>query len=126
MTPISKTMAAALLALVAASCGSVSTSRETARDQATTATCDRLMQCGNIGDGKAFSSYDNCKIMEQSFWEGHWDAATCDNKIDGANLTVCLSAISATDCGNGLDLFATLAKCDEAKVCDAASSPDGG
>ncbi|MDB4979627.1 MAG: hypothetical protein JWM82_379 [Myxococcales bacterium] len=112
------------LTLTAVSCGGVGTSRETARDQATTVTCDRINACGKIGPGGTYTSADMCQIMQKSFWEGAWPAAECDGKIDGANLDVCLSSISATDCAGGLDVLLTLGKCGKVKVCGATA--DGG
>ncbi len=111
------------LSLTAVSCGAVGTSRETARDQATSVSCDRLNMCGKIGPGGTYTSADMCQIMQKSFWEGAWPAADCDGKIDGSNLNVCLNSISATDCA-GLDVLLTLGKCGKVKVCGAPA--DGG
>jgi hypothetical protein len=112
------------LALAAVSCGGVGTSRETARDQATSVSCDRVSMCGKIGPGGTYTSADMCQIMQKSFWEGAWPAAECDGKIDVSNLNVCLQSISATDCEGGLDLLLTLGKCGKAKVC--GTTADGG
>ena len=124
MKPTSSKVLVALT-LGALSCGGVGTSRETARDQAVTTTCDRVMTCGGIGAGKSYTSYDNCKIMQTSFWEGAWPAAECDGKIDPTNLNVCINAIAATDC-MGLDFLLTLGKCNKMKICGAAATADGG
>jgi hypothetical protein len=112
------------LALTAVSCGGVGTSRETARDQATTVSCDRVRTCGKIGPGGTYTSDDMCQIMQKSFWEGAWPAAECDGKIDVSKLNVCLQSISATDCEGGLDLLLTLGKCGKVNVCGAPA--DGG
>jgi hypothetical protein len=114
-------LAAVILALAvtmtAAACGS-NTSQASARDKVTTASCDWQAMCGNIGSGKTYTSRDNCMTQLRAQWDTAWPAAECDGKIDLAQLDICLSAIHATECGNGLDVLNTLAnKCPKAKVC---------
>jgi hypothetical protein len=110
---------------LAASCSS-GTSREQARDQATTATCQRYVMCDQIGAGKAYPSEPDCEIQWTAYWDKAWPAADCDGKIDQSAYGVCLNAIGGTSCTNILDLIGTLAKCGKMNVCDTATSPDGG
>ncbi len=53
-----------LMAMAAgvSTCGGVTDSRESARDKATKATCDRYQTCGLIGTdaGDAYVTYDSC------------------------------------------------------------------
>ena len=115
------------LAVGVSTCGGVTDSRESARDKAAKATCDRYQTCGLIGSaaGAAYVTYDSCKVTWTANWEGAWPVATC-TAINQSMLNVCLSAIAATDCANFLDFLATLGKCQEADVCIAPPSPDGG
>ena len=59
-------------------CGGVTDSRESARDKATKATCDRYQTCGLIGSdaGDAYETYDSCKIDWPANWEGAWPVAS--------------------------------------------------
>jgi hypothetical protein len=120
----STALVAALFGGLAASCSS-SVSREQARDQATTATCQRYVMCNAIGAGKAYPTEPDCELQWQAMWDNYWPASTCDDKINQAALDVCLNAIGGTAC-NVVDFFATLGKCSAMNVCGASSNPDGG
>jgi hypothetical protein len=108
-------------------CGGVTDSRESARDKATKATCDRYQTCGLIGTdaGDAYVTHDSCKIDWAARWEGAWPVATC-TAINQSGLNVCLSAIAATDCANFIDFLQTLGKCEAVDVCVAPPASDGG
>lgn len=115
------------LAIVAsASCGGDAPSRESARDQATTHTCNRLSQCGDIGAGKTYPDDSACEIQSQGKWDQAWPAAQCEGKIDQAQFTVCLEAIDSTGCASLADFLLTLGKCDAMNVCHSTSTADGG
>jgi hypothetical protein len=101
----------------------VSTSQGSARDQATSITCDRYGSCQQIGAGLAYETRSSCEIDWRARWESAWPAAACDGKIDTNQLSICLSAIRATDCGNFGDFLNTLGKCAQAKVCPDPSHP---
>ena len=107
-------------------CGGVTDSRESARNKATKATCDRFQTCGLIGTdaGDAYVTYDSCTIDWNDNWEGAWPILTC-TAINQPGLNVCLSAIAATDCANFLDFLATLGKCQEVDVCVQAPAAGG-
>lgn len=115
-------VAAGILAL--ASCDGGAPSRESARAQATSAICQRIDMCGQIGDGKSFPTLDACQLKWQANWDGAWPASACDGKVDAAQFDVCISAIKGTACSLA-DLAVTIGKCSATNVCDAAS-PDGG
>src|SRR5436190_247623 len=104
---------AAGLAAVGSACGGVTDSRESARDKATKATCDRYQSCGLIGPDTddAYATYDSCSTVWKANWEQRWPVATCAS-INQTNLGVCLNAIGATECTSVIDFLATLAKCE--------------
>src|SRR4029450_12210534 len=90
-------VAAAIAAGLATCGGGVTTAmdtRESARDKATTAACDRYQTCGLIGQdtGDAYATYDSCRIDWLARWESRWPIATCI-AINQPGLNVCLSAI---------------------------------
>jgi len=122
---------AAGLAIAAATCGGGVTAahdtRESARDKATTATCDRYNMCMLIGPdaNDAYTSYDSCTTIWRGMWEQRFPAATCAG-INQDGLAVCLSAIGATSCDNIIDFLVTLGKCEEVDVCTAAPADAGG
>jgi hypothetical protein len=113
-------------AIDAAGCGGGAPSRESARDQATTDTCERFSQCGDIGAGETYPSESNCELQWQDNWDNAWPAAVCEGRIDQAQLTTCLAAIRGTDCASFGDFVTTLAKCDKMHVCDAPADAGGG
>jgi hypothetical protein len=115
------------LAVTGSTCGGVTDSRESARDKATKATCDRYQACGLIGPdaGDAYATYDSCSTVWRANWEQRWPVATCAS-INQGGLGVCLNAIAATECTSFVDFLATLGKCEEVDVCIAPSHPDGG
>jgi hypothetical protein len=106
-----------------AGCGGGAPSRESARDQATTATCARFNACAMFPSA-SYPSEEACELDWRNRWEMAWPASTCEGKIDPAAFQFCISAIGTTAC-NAADLLITLGKCGAAKVCDGAS-PDGG
>ena len=103
----------AALAVGVSTCGGVTDSRESARDKATKATCDRYQTCGLIGSdaGDTYATYDSCSTV----WTGQLGAGRGRSPpataINQAELNVCLSAIAATDCTSFIDFLATLGKC---------------
>jgi Family of unknown function (DUF6184) len=118
---LSLAVAAGLMTL--AGCGNVSTSREAARDQATTVSCDWYQMCGQIGPGKTHETRGSCEVTVKANWESAWPPADCDGKINPSQLDICLSAIRITDCTAPLDILNTLAnKCPKTKVCAPAST----
>jgi len=98
--------------------------RESARDKATAAACDRYQACGliNADAGAAYPTYDSCAIEWKATFETRWPVATCTS-INQNGLAVCLNAIAATEC-MGFDFVLTLLKCEEVDVCNGAV--DGG
>jgi hypothetical protein len=129
VVPLAAPLTFGALALAAGSCGSVGTSRETARDQATSGVCSKYEMCQGFGTaaGQAYVSGDSCQVDWRAKWESAWPPASCDGKIDPGQLGTCLSAINGTDCTSIVDIATTLfVKCAKAKVCDAGSTADGG
>ena len=113
----SAVLAAALSAAI--NCGGVSTDDlQSARTQATTASCNYYQMCNQIGAGQTFDTPQDCQTKVLAYWTDRWPTAACDGKIVSAALTSCLDAINSTLCMNGLDVLSTLyAKCPEASVC---------
>jgi hypothetical protein len=99
-------------------CGGVTNSQVVARDQATTAACDWYGGCGAIGAGLTYDTRASCETQVRAQWDQAWPPSDCDSKINQGQLSICLDAIHATQCGNVLDILSTLAvKCPKANVC---------
>jgi hypothetical protein len=107
-----------LFALAVAGCGGVTNPQIVARDQATTASCDWYQSCSQIGPGLTYETRQSCETQVRAHWDQTWPPASCDSKINQSQLSICLSAIHATQCGNILDIWSTLGvKCTEANIC---------
>jgi hypothetical protein len=107
-----------LAAALAPACGGVTSSQADAANRATTAACDWYQMCGQIGAGLQYQDRNDCEVKVRAYWQQAWPPATCDQKISQSALGVCLDAIHATICGNGLDVLATLGlKCPSSSVC---------
>ncbi len=100
------------LAVVLSACGLPG-----ARESASQRWCDFAERCDDIGSGKAYSTRDECLTKQRADMVDAWPTDRCDGKLNGANLDLCLSAISATQCDNLIDLLATFSKCGRDKVC---------
>lgn len=115
-SPLSLVLCVALTLF--ASCGGVTSSQVVARDRATVASCDWYQTCDGIGAGKMYETRDSCETQVRAHWDQTWPLAQCDGKINQAQLSICLDAIHATQCGNLLDILATLGvKCPESSIC---------
>jgi Family of unknown function (DUF6184) len=107
-----------LFALAVAGCGGVTNPQIVARDQATTASCDWYQSCSQIGPGLTYETRQSCETQVRAKWDQAWPPASCDSKINQSQLSICLDAIHATQCGNALDILSTLGvKCAEASIC---------
>ena len=116
-------LAAALVGAV--NCGGVSTDDVTsARNQATSASCNYYQMCNQIGPGlSGGATLADCKATVYGQWTMGWPTTNCQGHIDQAKLTICVDAInSTTDCG-GLGALLALSKCSSASVCSAGLVP---
>lgn len=85
----------------------------------------RYQSCGAIGTqtGATYQDLSSCETIWQGNFEMQWPASACENKIDQANLQVCLSAIGGTSCTSLLDILNTLyVKCGQAAICGTADA----
>jgi len=96
-------------------------SQPAARDRAVDAVCARFSACGEVGgSGDAYASMESCRVDQASVWEKLWPPQECDGRIDPEQLDLCINAINAAECGEGLDVLNVLLnKCPKSKVCSA-------
>ena len=126
MVAATSVLAAALTGAI--NCGGVTTSDvDSARNQATTASCNYFQMCNEIGPPPdSYSTYQDCMTQVLGSWTSGWPTATCQGHIDQRALTVCLDAIGATTDCNGVAVLLTLTKCGSGTVCSANVTSDGG
>jgi len=106
---------------VFSSCGGVTNSQVVARDRATAASCDWYQNCGEIGAGKTYETRESCDTQVRAHWDQTWPLSQCDSRINQSQLSICLDAIHATQCGNVLDILSTLGvKCPASSVCSSS------
>ncbi len=100
-------------------CGGCAITRQVqARDLAVEHTCDAYDRCGEVGRDKSYLDRAACERDFRKYFDGRWEKATCDGRIQRQGLDLCLASIDATECGNVLDVLNTaLNKCAERKVC---------
>lgn len=108
------TLIAMLGVVLLSGCGwSVGSAREAAAQKS----CDFYKRCNDIGQGQTYATMDECMTKQRANWLDTWPTNSCEGKLSGANVDICLNAIEATQCNNVLDLLATASKCARDKVC---------
>ena len=108
-------------------CGSVSSDRDTAINQAASDACARYQVCDAIGPSGAYASVADCQTDWKNMFTKQWPQNQCDGRIDQSNLGVCRSRIMSTSCTNVLDVLTTFeVYCSAAAVCDVPSDAGRG
>lgn len=94
-------------------------SRESQRDTAADAYCGRLEQCGDIGPGERFSSFDDCVIDQRDSFNDLWPASECsDGRMNEDRYDICLAKIRSADCNaNFFDALDFTLDCNANEVC---------
>lgn len=92
-------------------------------DAADTA-CDRINECGEIGNDKTYRTYDDCVVAQTEGFNDLWPSDQCEGeRINGAKFDDCMARASSMAC----DGFSSLAdaaafsnECNADKVCTDA------
>lgn len=92
-------------------------SAASAREQITDARCAREQRCENVGDGKKYSSLDDCRDTVRAEWKDDLNGVECPNGIDQTELNQCLGEIRGEDCGDPLDALSRVAACTTGQIC---------
>jgi hypothetical protein len=92
-------------------------SASAARDQITDARCAREQRCENVGDGKKFSSVDDCRDRVRADWKDDLNGVECPQGINEAELNECLGEIRGEDCGSPIDTLSRVAACTTGQIC---------
>ena len=92
-------------------------SASAAREQITDARCAREQRCENVGDGKKFSSADDCRARVRADWKDDLNGVECPQGINEAELNECLGEIRGEDCGSPIDTLSRVAACTTGQIC---------
>lgn len=111
-------MALIPVALLAGSCGE---SREEYRDEAAQVACEREQECGRIGDGKDYRTFDDCVVDKTDDFNRTWPSDQCkDDRINEEKFDACMGRLSSIAC-EGFTRLADAAafanECNADKVC---------
>lgn len=79
--------------------------------------CEWYKQCGHIGSGETYSSYDDCMTDQRAAWLKTFPSADCDGHIDENALTACYHALEDQSCSGLLDYLSVYSKCNSDDVC---------
>ncbi|TXD36141.1 hypothetical protein FRC98_13545 [Lujinxingia vulgaris] len=117
ITAVLKSSLMLALALPLFGCGEPT--REDYRDEAAETYCDRVDECGNIGDGGEYESVSDCIIDQKDRFNEVWPASECDNgRINETQFDRCLDRINVAACdGSWLDTFSAINECRAGNVC---------
>ncbi|RAL20434.1 hypothetical protein DL240_16650 [Lujinxingia litoralis] len=93
--------------------------REDYRDEAAETFCDRSDDCGNVGEGRTYSSYSDCLVEKKADFNDVWPADQCSgDRIIESQFDRCLDRIKVSACdGSWLDQLSTLNECRAGNVC---------
>lgn len=93
--------------------------REDLRNDIAEATCRRAEECGKIGSGEKYSTYDDCYIDRQDFYNDLWPANDCgEGQINEKNAEDCITRAEIQSCDAGFfDNISFVSQCNADKVC---------
>jgi hypothetical protein len=97
-----------------------SLNRESAVSDMTTTACDRWDECGAIGEGKSYATYDECKADNLDNFYQLWPSEACgEGKITPAAYDDCLNRTATYPCGGSvLDMLTFTQNCNADVVCN--------
>lgn len=111
------TMGLLVVALTTAGC--IEPSRESRRDSAADARCGRLNECGRIGSGETYATFDDCVVEERSTFNDLWPSDECsEGRMNEELYEECLQELRTGSCNeNFFDLLSFVGECNAGQVC---------
>jgi hypothetical protein len=79
--------------------------------------CERERRCGNVGEGRQFSSLDTCEVRVRGDIAVELDAYNCPGGLERESVKQCLSAIHGEECNHPLNSLAAFEKCRGESLC---------
>jgi hypothetical protein len=84
--------------------------------------CDHEVQCGNVGDGRNYSSLDGCLAEMTRSADADLSPSACPDGVDAARLAECVRQFRRESCKPLATLTRMLA-CSPSSMCPAPSEP---
>ncbi len=114
-----RTLAWCLCAMAVAMTGCIEPSRESRRDTAADSRCGRLDECGRIGSGETYSSFDDCVIDQRDRFNDLWPSDECsEGRMNEEIYEECLQDLRTSSCNENLfDLIGFGIECGPGNVC---------
>lgn len=93
---------------------------ETARatDELADARCEREQRCGDVGEGKSYSSIADCQSRVRADWRGDLNAKECPAGVNEVRLNECLASVKQEECGHPFETLDRLATCRSGSMCE--------
>ncbi len=90
----------------------------TAIDRIVLARCELAERCGDVGQGKDYTSRTQCEQKVRSDWRNDLNAYECSRGIDESELSECLQEIRTQDCDNPFDMLGRVTACRSSDICE--------
>jgi hypothetical protein len=94
-----------------------SVTRDRALDAITDARCAREFSCAHVGAGQTWRDYDTCARNVRLTMRDTLFGATCDDGVEAARLSSCVSDIRDLHCDAPEDTIVRFGTCANAKLC---------
>jgi hypothetical protein len=95
----------------------MSAAARSATDSIAEARCAREDRCSNIGDGKKYSSTQDCLARVRDEWKDDLNARECSHGINQSQLDECVNEIRNEECSNPLDSLSRMTQCTSGQIC---------
>jgi hypothetical protein len=100
------------------SSSTMSEAANSATDSIAEARCAREDRCTNIGDGKKYSTQQDCLARVRADWKDDLSARECPKGINEKQLSECVSQIRNEECSNPLDTLSRMSQCTAGQICN--------
>lgn len=89
-----------------------------ATDEIADARCAREQRCGDIGEGKSYTSKDDCLARVRADWKGDLNANECPAGVNEVRLNECLTSVKQEECGHPFETLDRVATCRSGAMCE--------
>jgi hypothetical protein len=92
-------------------------SASAATDSIAEARCAREDRCTNIGNGKKYSSTQDCLTRVRDDWKDDLNARECPHGVNQTELDQCIDQVRNEECSNPLDTLSRMTQCTAGQIC---------
>lgn len=79
--------------------------------------CERELDCSEIGEGRTFATEQSCLIAARRHAAEHFARTSCEQGIDDARLSDCMTAVRFAPCTPGPEALDRIPACAAARLC---------